>query len=717
MTYAHIREDGDKQTIREHLENTAELCASFAGVFGCRDLGYLTGLMHDIGKYSVSFQKRLLQDGPKVDHATAGAFECISELHQPHAAFCVAGHHSGLPDGGSRTDGSDQATFCGRMNRAQKKQIPDCSRWRDEVRLPSPPALSALAEGKLAEDFLVRMLFSCLTDADYLDTERFMSVGVVERDSGETVAVLTSKLDAFIRDWYPPKTELNRQRCAILTHCINSGDDKALEPGLFTLTVPTGGGKTVASLAFALHHARTYGKRRVIYVIPYTSIIEQTADTFRKILGDENVLEHHAGVLYDTDEETTPDSLKKMRAAENWNMPVIVTTAVQFFESIYSNRSSKCRKLHNLADSVIVFDEAQMLPLTQLQPCVSAITQLAASYGVSAVLCTATQPSLSGLIHGFLPDAEIRELCPATVYDPDCFRRVTFTVWKKTPWPEIAEAMQQRNQVLCIVNTRKNAKELYALLDGTEGVYHLSTMMVPAHRRSKLAEIRDRLINGLPCRVVSTSLMEAGVDVDFPCVFRELNGLDSMLQAAGRCNREGKRSAAESDVILFYSEQRIPSMFEKNAQIGEKVLERYSDIASEEAVSFYFRELLALTDPDALDHKGIIQKISSGTFPFAEIAKAFKMIENDTVTVYIPWGKGEELIRRLRFGERSKSVFREATQYSVQLYRDVFVKLCSTGDVVSLDSDGQIWALTNLAYYRDADGIVSDIDTGCALFC
>lgn len=713
--YAHVREDGKTQTVEEHLRGTAELCGAFADAFQSREQGTLIGNAHDIGKFSAAFQKRLFDQAPRVDHSTAGAYECFKR-RQPYAAFCIAGHHSGLPDGGSRTDVADQPTLFGRIKRAEKRMLPDYSDWTKEIVLPDAAVRKDLTGGLLGEDFYTRMLFSCLTDADFLDTERFMTEGKAERDAGETVPALAGKLDAFVEKWFPPKSEINRQRCAILSHCIEQGNSSSLQPGLFSLTVPTGGGKTVASLAFALHHAKTHGKTRVIYVIPYTSIIEQTADVFRGILGDRNVLEHHSGVLYDTEDEATTENLAMLRATENWDKPVVVTTAVQFFESIYSNRSSQCRKLHNLADSVIVFDEAQMLPLAHLRPCVSAIAQLAANFGASAILCTATQPSLHSLFREFCPDLTITELCPAGVYDPAQFRRVKFERIGLTSWQSIAERMQDAAQSLCIVNTRKSAKHLYALLQEQEGTFHLSTMMVPAHRRSVLSKIRERLRNGLPCRVISTSLIEAGVDVDFPLVLREIAGVDSILQAAGRCNREGKRAAADSVVGIFQSDTPVPPLFERNADIGSAALMQFDDISSDEAIAYYFKELLLLTGDKAQDQNQILPDIRSGSFPFASIAKRFRLIDSDTKTVYIPWGKGEELIERIKRGERSRKLFREAAQYAVSLFSGHFQKLYDAGDINPIDDQSDLWYLTNKERYSDADGISIEADPGRALF-
>ncbi len=701
---AHRAEDGREQAVREHLDGTAELCAGFAAAFGAEEQGRLAGLAHDIGKYSDAFQRRLRGSTEHVDHATAGAAECWG-LGQACAAFAVAGHHGGLPDGGGQGDHCEEPTFCGRMRKAAMGKLEPYEAWRTEIQLPEAPrpVFSSPLEGM----FFTRMLYSCLVDADFLDTEAFMAGVERERGGGEPVEALEDKLRSYISGWFPPKTGLNQERCAVLRRCLEQGEEQA--PGLFTLTIPTGGGKTVASLAFALRHARTHGLRRVIYVIPYTSIIEQNAKVFRDILGDENVLEHHSGVLYDIENEARPENIRFAKAAENWDMPVVVTTAVQFFESLFANRSSRCRRLHNLANSVIIFDEAQMLPVPYLRPCVFAISQLVKRYGVSAVLCTATQPALDGIFREFLPDRPAAELCPPDTIHREVFQRVVFRRTGKLSWEALAGLVGAQKQALCIVNSRKSAQRIYSLLD-RDGTFHLSTLMYPAHRKAALDEIRARLKAGLPCRVVSTSLIEAGVDVDFPAVFREEAGLDSILQAAGRCNREGKRPAGESVVTIFQSETPPPLLFEIPVAAGREALSHYDQPDSPEAIRRYFQELLDLKGPEALDQRNILVMMEREVMPFRKVSERFHLIDSETKTVYIPFGDGKALTERLRSGERSRKLFRELGQYGVSIYPRHFEALDRAGDLDMLEDGTAV--LTNLTLYDNNTGLSLTADEG-----
>ena len=706
---AHIREDGTEQTILEHLTGTANLAARFASGFDALEQGKLAGMLHDIGKYSKEFQNRILRNGPKVDHSTAGAYICALK-NQNYSAFCIAGHHSGLPNLGGRDDDSERTLYA-RLKKAGKGMIPDYSAWNEEVaELPRAVLPEFVNENALSEFFFVRMLYSCLVDADFLDTEHFMKNGSVDREYQADMAVLKEKLYSFISDWYPPKGELNQKRCSILENCI---DKHMLEQGVFTLTVPTGGGKTIASLAFAIKHAMAKGLKKIIYVIPYTSIIEQTADIFRKILGEDNVLEHHSNVNYEAEETTVEYSARMSLASENWDVPVVVTTAVQFFESLYSNKSSKCRKLHNIAESVVIFDEAQMIPLPYLKPCVYAISELTKNYKVTAVLCTATQPSLESVFKEFDNGFCAKELCPKELLLDQIFKRTRFEYAGNMSWSEVSEHILERKQILCIVNSRKAAKTVYELING-EGSYHLSTLMIPAERKRVLAEIRERLKNGEMCRVVATSLIEAGVDVDFPEVMREQAGLDSVLQAAGRCNREGRKTIESSVVTVFKSEEKVAPLFSANISACENVLKKYDDITRPECIMEYYNQLYYLKGENYLDKKGIINYIKNGNYPFKTVSDTFKMIDSDTYAVYIPLAKGKELVQRRKNGEMSKELFRTLGQYSVNIYREHLKSLLNAGDVEKVSESE--WVLCNMSLYDKNMGISLEADSGKALF-
>ena len=687
---AHIA-DNRTQTVKEHLSETAALSAKFARSFDAEPQGRLIGLAHDIGKCSAEFQERL-RGGRIVDHASAGALECAKQDAE-WAACCVSGHHGGLPDVGNlANDGADTPTLYGRLRKALGGGIPT---YEIPLSLPHTEAPYGYGANALTDSFLIRMLYSCLVDADYLDTERFMSNGLVKRDTGEALPALLEKLERYIAPWWKPTNALNERRCEILKACMDGGEQ---EKGLFTLTVPTGGGKTVASMAFALRHAVTHDMDRVIYVIPYTSIIEQTADVFRSIFGEENVVEHHSNAACEVGEHGDSAQYRLIRATENWDAPIIVTTAVQFFESLYANRPSKCRKLHSIANSVVIFDEAQMLPTEHLRPCVAAIGALVTQFSASAVLCTATQPVLSDLFRRYAPDKVSTELCPNV---PELFaqlRRTTFERVGVLNVDALAEKLAAHSQVLCIVNSRKAAQEVYARLP-KEGSYHLSTLMYPAHRRAVLTEIRQRLKTGLPCRVVSTSLIEAGVDVDFPAVYREMAGLDSILQAAGRCNREGKRNPEESLVTIFEGVSTVPPMLKINIGAAKETLRDGVDPAAPTTVEQYFRSYRSLAGTK-LDKAEVISAFENGisgcSLPFRTVAERFHLIDDASKTVYIPDGDGAEFVRRLRDGEHSRNLFRKMGQYGVSVYEKHFEALLATGSIELLDEDSAILLDDNL---------------------
>ena len=707
---AHLTEDGRTQTILEHLKGTASLCSAFAAAFDAEAQGQLAGMAHDIGKYSAAFQRRL-HGGPKVDHASAGAFECL-KAQQLAAAFAISGHHGGLPDGGGRGAAAGTGTFWGRINRASQRNLEDYHAWQSEFSLPHANT-PAFAGTRLEGMFFTRMLFSCLVDADYTDTGAFMDNSPYLPASSSSMEELWRRLETYVSGWFPPKGALNMQRCVILEQCMSAGAQYG--PGLFTLTVPTGGGKTVASLSFALAQAKARRMKRIVYVIPYTSIIEQTAQIFREILGDENVLEFHSGVQFDQQEDdaSSPETAPLTRSVETWDVPVIVTTAVQFFESLYACRPSKCRKLHNLAQSVLIFDEAQMLPLPYLRPCVWAIAQLVRHYGASAVLCTATQPALDPIFQEFAPEIPIREICPMAEAHWESFRRVSFQQAGTLSWMDLAARLQQQEQVLCVVNTRRAAREVFHQLSGP-GNFHLSTLMYPAHRRRILDEIRRRLRDGLPCRVVSTSLIEAGVDVDFPAVYRELSGLDSILQAAGRCNREGKRPPEDSIVTIFQGEDPPPRLFETSIGAGKIVLDHCQDVSSRAAIHTYFSTLLDLKGAEAQDAHHILPLMESEFFPFRTVAERFHLIESPTTTVYLPLEEGAGLVELLRSGQYSRTLYRRLGQYGVSVYPQHLAALEQAGALEHLE-DGSV-VLRDIGLYTQTTGLTLEPSGGNALF-
>lgn len=706
--YAHKKELPDGtftfQTVQDHLIGVSELAGEFAASFGGEAAARQAGLAHDLGKYSSEFQNRLLRDGPKVDHSTAGALECMA-LGNPASALCVLGHHAGLPDRGVRGDLSGSSTFMGRMN--QKDRIPKYDAFRQEITLQRAPMPAP--QTPYAAQFYVRMLYSCLVDADYLDTEAFCT-GPRNRET-VPLSSLLEKLQNHVQKWYPPQGELNRLRCRILDACMEKGQQEG--PGLFTLTVPTGGGKTVASLAFALKHAVAHRKKRIIYVIPYTSIIDQTVDVFSGILGEEQVLAHHSGVDYCTESDDGSSDHQKALAAENWDQEIIVTTAVQFFESLYANRSSKCRKLHNITDSVVIFDEAQVIPVQHLRPCVYAIGELVAHYGVTAVLCTATQPSLSSIFAECLPHTEIREICPAEIAQSQIFQRVQYHYIGKQSWDALEMQLNSQPQALCILNTRQNAGRVFRMLQG-EGCYHLSTLMYPAHRKRQLLEIRKRLEDHLPCKVVSTSLIEAGVDVDFPVVFRETAGLTSIVQAAGRCNREGNHPSADSIVTIFDSETAPPPLFSQEIAAAQIAMKDHAVLSDSSAIQAYYQNLFAWKGKDALDQAGILDRISEVAFSFDTIAKDFKLINDHNKTVYIPLEEGAELTALLRQGKYSPSLYRKLNQYAVNIFEKHYDALLHAGDLEVLPDGSAV--LSNLDLYSKDTGLSLAADFGKGLF-
>ncbi|MCZ7582830.1 MAG: DEAD/DEAH box helicase [Deltaproteobacteria bacterium] len=504
-----------------------------------------------------------------------------------------------------------------------------------------------------AVEFWARMVFSCLVDADFLDTESFMSPETPEARRGfKTIATLYDAIAAYVEKMNIESSSVNDARSVVLQDCLRAAE---MRPGVFSLTVPTGGGKTLSSMAFALKHALTHDLRRVIVVLPFTSIIEQNAEVYRKVFGADQVIEHHS----QTDIEATDN--RSRLASENWDAPVIVTTTVQFFESLFSNRPSACRKLHNIARSVVVLDEAQALPANLLHPILDALSQLTAHYGTSIVISTATQPAL-GERPGFPGLRDAREI----VRDPNSLferlRRVRVHWPRKVisppnrddadaiqrQWTDIAERVARHERVLAIVHRRDDARVLTGILDeafGHHETFHLSALMCAEHRALILGLIREALRNDGPVRVVSTQLIEAGVDIDFPVVFRALGGLDSIAQSAGRCNREGW--LAEGRVEIFVAPTMPPMGVPRSAyDVMTTMLNSRPKLSIDDPALFdeFFRRLFLLKNTDAKH----IQELRAG-LKFADVAEAFRMIEDGwTEPVVVPYGKSVDILPQLR---------------------------------------------------------------------
>ncbi|PID56163.1 CRISPR-associated helicase/endonuclease Cas3 [candidate division KSB3 bacterium] len=722
---AHVKQDDDGQwhehTLETHLKGTAKLAEEFASVFGLEILAEIVAKAHDYGKASQKFQDRInpeLHVNLRVDHSTAGAqflVERYGEAAYP-LAYIVAGHHGGLPNGKDENKSS--------LSQRLKRHVEEYRSRIPDMPLPEKifPAnfLPRKMKGKFtlySLQFTVRMLYSVLTDSDFLDTEAFMNPkqSAERQRRAESITNLYTKLEQHIAT-LTSDTFINQKRARILGWCKEKARQ---EPGIFTLTVPTGGGKTISSMAFALKHAQQYNLRRVIYVIPYTSIITQNAEVFRRILDDDAVLEHHSNL--DPKLATAHNRL----ASQNWDAPIIVTTNVQFFESFYHNRSSACRKLHNVADSVLIFDEAQMFPPELLKPTLAVIRELVNNYGCTAVLCTATQPTLTD--SSLLNKAALEkgtEIIPNPQQLYEELRRVDVTVHDEPmSYKAIAQEIAKEDQILVIVNTRKDARKIFEQLLTYHPVhecFHLSTMMCPAHRSITLKAIRACLEKGMSCRVVSTQLIEAGVDVDFPVVWRAIAGLDSIAQAAGRCNREWTREKGR--LVVFYGERKPPpGHLRQAAESGERVLKQYqADPLSLEAVERYFNDFFwkrsHSASRDGLDRKDIMQmcKVDPKHIPFRDIAREFKIIDEPTYSILIPYrAEGKQVIAELekcRFhteqpGYVNQQLRKTLQRYTVQLRECVFREFRQLSVIEDIFDDEQFWVLRNSDVYTENIGL------------
>ncbi|WP_297567693.1 CRISPR-associated helicase Cas3' [uncultured Faecalibaculum sp.] len=722
--WGHYREEDDTvQGLIEHLENVSGLCGKFAAAFGYEELGKVAGLLHDMGKFSLQFQKRIRGEGPKVDHSTAGAKIAREEYGRALGSelitdillgYSIVSHHSGLCDRGSITDFANAGTYEARM---KKKNLPDYGAWKTEVELPelSFPKdvfqkLQSLSETDkgLYLSFLSRMIYSCLVDADFLDTEQFMSNGEIVRNGGDSLVDILHSVKNVIaqRGWLnaSDRQSLNGRRREILQTCMKKG--KSTDRGAFRLTVPTGGGKTVSSLMFALEHAVKNGMDRIIYVAPFTTIIEQNAQVIRELAGDQNVLEHHASFDFSASEELRNLQL----ASENWNIPIIITTNVRFFESFYGSKSSQCRRLHNVSNSVVIFDEVQALPNEYLKPCLETIKQLINHYGVSTVFCTATQPSLDRFLDDIMPE----EICPDVLGQFEAFKRHTFQMMGKCDVNELGQKLVNEYQALCVVNTRRTAQQIYKQIGENDGVFCLSTLIAPKHRRDILTEIKSRLKRGQKCMVVSTSLVEAGVDLDFQNVYRELAGVDNILQAAGRNNREGKRLWQECKVFIFELEDgKGNGIQSRKASITKALLEQDKNIEDLETIYTYFTEIYSM-EGESLDIHDICRMFDIGQEQFKTASERMRLIEEGGVDIIIPQDEIESLISKADYG-LTREEFRIIENYLVHVPQNELNKLIEHGDVTAVKNIDGLYILQNSSMYSHEIGLLLNQETGEAL--
>lgn len=683
---SHLKYDDDAkswlfQSNTDHQNGVALLASRFAGEFGMAEWGKVLGLLHDKGKEQKAFQQHIKKESGydsdiKVEgdykHAYVGALVAKQLFKNPPyyqlMDNILMGHHRGLYDYGDKIE-------------ILKNDIPtDVSIEQVNITLGMP------SKCNLSKDIhhLIRMLYSCLVDADYLDTERFMQPEQsVLRGGKSSIQELCDKLEVYLDDLKSKVSEsnVNAIRNEVQQYCINASEG---DVDFYSLTVPTGGGKTLSSLLWALRHAKKNRLNRVIIAIPYTSIITQTASVMRSIFGDENVLEHHSNVNIRNEGGGMSQRLKL--ATENWDYPIIVTTNVQLFESLFSNKPSVCRKLHNIVNSVLVLDEVQTLPLYYLRPIVDTFDTLKRVFNTSILFTTASQPILSGWIEGSNPFAgfealsNINEIVPRSANLHDRLRRVSLDI-DNTPksYDDMAEKISQFSRVLCIVNTRKDAKEIYSRLPKEGLCFHLSRMMCPAHVREVIDEIKEALKDdsNTIVRVVATQLIEAGVDIDFPVVFRQEAGLDSILQAAGRCNREGKFDISPTHV--FSLQNKLPLGTITKANNARKQMKDDYDWFSPEAMREYFKRLhLQYNNLDKFQIERLLYKQE---IQFEEASNTFRLIDDNTSSVIVNWKESAILLEQLCVNGFSYSLMKSLAQYSINVRNQDLKRLNDAGAI------------------------------------
>lgn len=697
----HTSEVGRKQSLARHLIGVAKLCRNNS-VDSLKDFAELCGLMHDIGKYTEEFQRRIRGDLIKVGHAMCGAQEIYKNSKASYSymiEYCIAGHHAGLPDGGTAADNPDTPT----LYAALKREAGDYSAYRNEISIKFPKDnLQELMWGCRTKEeiielysFFTRYLYSCLTDADFIDTEQFVSLQTdrsITGDFQQAYEMVCKRIESFCAE-----TPLQKARGAIQEQVYKAVET---ESDIYTLNMPTGSGKTLCSIRTALKMAIEKKKKRIVYVIPYISIIEQTAEIFEDIFGQAlPVVQHHSNYdfdFWDSENELTSEKLR--RACENWDAPLIITTNIQFFESLYHYRSSRLRKLHNLADSIIIFDEIHMLPIEYIQPCLRAIGYITKYLNSTALLMSATMPNYGDFAKRYMMSNKITD----AVSDKGLFQtfnKCRYTYIGKTSAEKLVDMAQKYENALIIANKRRTAKELYDICTGKK--YHLSTYMTPKDRSEIIREIKKDLRNGIKITVISTSLIEAGVDLDFETVFRENAGIDNILQSGGRCNREGKRECG--DVFVFETDGGDGEI-QLKSNITSALFSEFDDISEDKCIKEYYNRLFAVKD-------GVIEKNSitslmgenlrPDAIPFRTYAEKFRFIDNQIIGIVIPDNENRKIIEELKYGKLS--VKRRLQQYcaSVKLYE--LENMIKEGVVEQLECG--VCILTNPNYYNKETGL------------
>lgn len=705
ITISHVRKGDNKiQENKIHQEGVSVRATHFADVISMGQWGKLMGLLHDKGKEKKTFQKYIIKESgldPSIhvdgDHSHAYVGALIARKLFPYQSDIIvnqlAGHHRGLYD-------YDE------LHEVLNQKIPD------EITIEPIDINLSLPNIKYTKKdlhHLIRFLYSCLVDADFLDTEEFMLPEQAKlREHHYNLASLLDKLNEHLRhlSGTAPATEVNRIRAEIQDYCRQSSHSAK---GFYSMTVPTGGGKTLSSILWALQHAIHHKQKRIIIAIPYTSIIAQTAQVLRHIFGDDNVLEHHSNTDY-SDIDDIPTRTKKL-ATENWDYPIVVTTNVQLFESLFSNRPSDCRKLHNIAQSIIILDEVQTLPMEFLQPIIDTLDTLQRCFGCSILFTTASQPILTGRIEGCNPTAAfnalntVHEIIPANANLHQRLRRteIVFDTMRSS-YDDIAQRLSEHQQVLCIVNTRRDAREIFSRLPD-EGVrLHLSRMMCPDHVKSTIDEIKKLLKKDTRCpiRVVATQLIEAGVDIDFPVVYRQEAGLDSVLQAAGRCNREGK--LPKSTTHVFALRQPLPPGHISHANNARLNIGSEHDWLAPETMTSYFKQLHARTE--SFDKTRVKDSLYSKDMLFETAAKNFRLIDEKTISVIVNWKNSMNLVAELKTKGVTYRLMKQLSQYSVDVRRYDIRKLQEAGAIEEVVDD--IYMISNHSYYNKNTGLTTD---------